>query len=251
MKSPVVVVGIGQLGGVFAKGFLALGHPVYPVTRRMDMNRIEKDIPVPEFVLIAVPEKSLHEVLKTIPDAWKGKTGLLQNEILPFDWKNAHLENPTVMAVWFEKKKDMDVHIFQTTPVFGPYSEVIVNALNAVEIPARILPGEKDLLVELVKKNLYVLTINIAGLKVGGTVGELWKHHPDLVRDVANEVLDVQEALVCEKFDRDKMMDFLIHAFDMAPDHKCAGRVAGERRERLLRHAHDKGVFADTIKGLH
>lgn len=250
MKSPIVIIGIGQLGGVFARGFLSLGHPVYPVTRHMDMNQIEKDIPSPAFVLVAVPENSLPAVINTIPAAWKGKTGLLQNELLPNDWKDAHLENPTVMAVWFEKKKDMEVYVFQPTPVFGPHSETVANALSAICIPAVILPGEKDLHIELVKKNLYVLTINIAGLKIGGTVGELWKNHTDLVRHVANEVLDVQEALTHETYDRDNMLGFLVKAFDMAPDHKCAGRVAGQRRDRLLRHAQDKGVAVDAIKGL-
>lgn len=37
MKPPVVVIGIGEMGGVFARGYLKNGHPVYPVTRGSDM----------------------------------------------------------------------------------------------------------------------------------------------------------------------------------------------------------------------
>jgi len=39
-----------------------------------------------------------------------------------------------------------------------------------------------ELLYELVRKNLYILTINIAGLKTGGTVGELWGKHRETVK---------------------------------------------------------------------
>lgn len=248
IKPPVVIIGMGQLGGVFAKGFLSIGHPVYPVIRQMDMDRIQKDIPTPAFVLVAVPENSLHGVLKKLPAGWKGKIGLLQNELLPRDWEDEGLENPTVMAVWFEKKKDMEAHVFQPTPVFGPNADCVADALKAVDIPTRIPAGRKDLDIELVKKNLYVLTINIAGLKTGGTVGALWENHPELVRNVANEVLDVQEVLTGEKYDRDEMMAFLVKAFGMAPHHNCAGRVAGERLGRLVQHADSSGVHLNAIK---
>lgn len=38
MNQPIVIVGIGELGGVFAKAFLRNGMPVYPVTRRMNIS---------------------------------------------------------------------------------------------------------------------------------------------------------------------------------------------------------------------
>ncbi len=40
MKNPVVIIGLGQIGGVFAKGFLSAGYPVYPVTFNMDTNML-------------------------------------------------------------------------------------------------------------------------------------------------------------------------------------------------------------------
>ncbi len=33
MNAPVVLIGVGEMGGVFARGLLRLGHPVYPVPR--------------------------------------------------------------------------------------------------------------------------------------------------------------------------------------------------------------------------
>jgi len=84
MDKPVVIIGIGEMGGVFARGFLRSGHPVYPVNREMDYAQAAKEIPESAFVLISVAEKDLTEVLRKLPDTWKGKAGLLQNELLPY-----------------------------------------------------------------------------------------------------------------------------------------------------------------------
>ena len=35
MKRPIVIVGIGEMGELFADGLLKSGHPVYPVLRDM------------------------------------------------------------------------------------------------------------------------------------------------------------------------------------------------------------------------
>ena len=50
MKKPVVMVGVGEMGGVFARGFLRHGHPVYPVTRIMDIQQTAAALPTPAVV---------------------------------------------------------------------------------------------------------------------------------------------------------------------------------------------------------
>lgn len=104
MDKAVVIIGIGELAGVFARGFLRNGYPVYPVTREMNISEIAKSSPDPELALVAVAEKDLSEVLRTIPPHWRERIGLLQNELLPGDWEKYDIENPTVISVWFEKK---------------------------------------------------------------------------------------------------------------------------------------------------
>jgi len=37
MKKPIIIIGVGEMGGVFARAFLKEGHPVYPVSRQTDM----------------------------------------------------------------------------------------------------------------------------------------------------------------------------------------------------------------------
>lgn len=38
MKSPAVLLGIGEMGGVYSRGLSKIGHPVYPLTLDMDMS---------------------------------------------------------------------------------------------------------------------------------------------------------------------------------------------------------------------
>ncbi len=251
MKKPVVIIGLGQIGSVFAKGFLSAGYPVYPVTRQINIEEAAKTYPEPEFVLLAVPENKLHEILRTIPATWRDKLGLLQNELLPKDWQDEGIINPTAMAVWFEKKRGRGVKVFQSTPVYGPHAHLVKDALSAVNIPCNILPNHDELVFELVKKILYVLTINIAGLSVGGTVGNLWLINQDLVHGIANDVLDIQQHLTDTIFDCDELISAMTEVFEHVPEHNCKGRVAFERLKRTLAHAKKADIKADTLRRIY
>ncbi len=68
MGKSVVVVGLGEMGSVFARGFLRTGYSVHPVIRGVEMQAVADDIPQPEMVLIAVGENDLHEQLIKVPD---------------------------------------------------------------------------------------------------------------------------------------------------------------------------------------
>jgi len=248
MNKSVVVIGIGEMGGVFAKGFLKSGYPVYPVNREMDYSLAAKEIPEPAFVLISVAEKDLTEVLKKLPDAWKGKAGLLQNELLPYVWEAENILSPTVMAVWFEKKRGMDVKEILPTTVYGPNAQIVKDALDALDISCNIINDEKRMLFELVKKNVYVFTINITGLEINGTVGELWGNHQQLAEQVAGEVMDIQGKLTNWKLPREELLEEVIQAFFKEPDHTCRGRAAPGRLERALSHAEMYGIDVKALK---
>ena len=248
MNKPIVVIGIGEMGGVFARGFLGSGHPVYPVNREMDYEKVAKEIPETDFVLISVAEKDLTEVLQKLPDAWKGKVGLLQNELLPYVWEAENIMSPTVMAIWFEKKQGMDVKEILPTAVYGSNALIVKDTLDSLDISCNIINDEKRMLFELVKKNVYVFTINIAGLEVNGTVGELWGNHQELAKQVADEIMDIQERLTTWKLPREELLEEVIQAFHKEPDHKCRGRAAPDRLERALRHAGLYDIKAPALK---
>ena len=192
----IVIIGMGEMGGVFGRAFLRAGHPVIPVTRRSSTDSIASEYPDPELALVAVGEADLDQVLDGLPDAWRNKAGLLQNELLPSTWESRRVSDPTVIVVWFEKKAGRPVKVIQPSPVFGPATALVVDALATLEIPTTVPASAEEATLSLVAKNLYILVSNIAGLVTGGSVGELWDAHRELAMSVASDVLDVQEALI-------------------------------------------------------
>jgi hypothetical protein len=230
----VVVVGIGELGAVFARGFLKSGHVVFPVTRQARMAEVARSVPEPGLVLVAVGETDLSTVLADLPAEWRGRVGLLQNELLPGSWRAHDIASPTVVVVWFEKKPTTLVKELLPTFVFGPGTSLVREALGAVGIATRALDSEADLLFELARKNLYILTTNIAGIEHGGTVMELWHERKDLALRVAKDVLALQSALVGVDLPEAALIGGLAEAIAADPAHACTGRSAPARLTRAL-----------------
>lgn len=246
-KQPIIIVGMGEMAGVFARAFLRAGYPVYPVTREMEMQQQVEQIANPELVLVAVGESDLQPVLQSLPNAWTDRLALLQNELLPHDWQQHQLE-PTVISVWFEKKKGQDFKVLIPSPVYGDRADILVNSLGAIDIAARKLNSAEELLFELVVKNVYILTTNIAGLKTGGTVSELWKNHQPLASAVASEVIELQQKLTGQTFDQEQLIDAMLQAFDGDPEHNCMGRSAPARLQRVLKLAQQYQLQLPTLQ---
>jgi hypothetical protein len=246
-QNSLILLGVGEMGGVFARGFLKTGYNVIPVTRNQSVTERAEQYPEPDGVLVAVGEKDLHEVLDSLPAAWLDRLILLQNELLPADWQRHELVNPTVISVWFEKKKGQDAKVIVPSPVFGPRAEMVQAALASIDIPVGVLANEQELLQELVLKNLYIVTTNIAGLKVGGTVGQLWDEHRDFALAVASDVLDIQESLTGRTLDRQQLIDGMLHCFNGDLEHQCMGRSAPARLARALTQAQAAGLPAATL----
>ncbi len=249
IPDPVVVVGIGEMGSVFARAFLRAGHPVFPVLRGTDLAAAASAVPAPGLVLVAVGEDALDPVLASLPSTWRDAVMLIQNELLPRDWTRHGIVAPTVAPVWFEKKPGRDTKVIVPTPVAGPHAEGVVTALEGIGIAARHVP-DVQIVGHLVAKNLYILTANIAGLVTGGTVGALWHEHGEISRPVADEVLAIQATLVDTPIDRDAVLAEMIDAIDADPDHGATGRSAPRRLTRALDHADAAGLAVPTLRSI-
>lgn len=247
MKPPIVVVGIGELGGVFALGFLRTGFPVHPIVRGVKMAQKSRDLPDPALVLVAVGEDDFHPVLADLPEPWRGRLGLIQNELMPRDWKRHGLEAVTVAVVWFEKKPGQELTNILDTPVYGPGAALVAEALTAQGIPTRMLADEEALLFELAKKSLYILTVNIAGLAVGGSVGELWQRHQAFAREVAEEVLGVLEWRAGRPLPREALIAGMVAGIEDCPQRPCTGRRARARLARVLAEARQAGLATPRL----
>ncbi|MEE9496584.1 MAG: hypothetical protein V3V39_08660 [Desulfobacterales bacterium] len=248
MNQTVVIIGIGEMGGVFAKGFLRSGYPVYPITRSMNLSDAVTQIPDPVLVLVAVAEKNLPDILAGLPEKWRGRLGLLQNELLPPDWKRYHISSPTVISVWFEKKKGQDYKVLMPSPIYGPVAGIIAGSLKSIDISSRLLANQDELLIELVIKNLYILTLNIAGLETGGTVETLWFKNNALARSVVREIIDLQAWLTQVELPRERLIEGMVQAIKADLNHKCVGRSAAARLDRTVKIADEAGLAVPKIR---
>ena len=250
MKAPVILVGVGEMGSVFARGILKLGHPVIPVTRDMDMQAVARDYPKPLLVLVSVGESDLHPVLEKLPTQWHSCLGLLQNELLPRDWQTYSYKDPTIISVWFEKKKGQDFKVLIPSPAYGPQAKLLADALATLDIPANVVADENELLYELVRKNVYILTTNISGLITAGTVESLWKDHRELATTVANEVIDIQEWLTQTSCDREKLINGFAEGIEGDLQHMCMGRSAPGRLTRAIGFADKAGLKVVKLRDI-
>jgi ketopantoate reductase len=245
----VVVWGVGQLGGVFARGLLRLGKTVHPILRHSDLAQCAEQWPDPELALIAVGEKQLPEVLRQIPNTWRKRVALLQNELLPGQWRDTLPTAPTVCAVWFEKRPTSEVRVVLPSVCHGPGATLLAAALQGLSIPARVVEGTSEMHFELALKNLYILTINCAGLAAEGNVATLWQSQP-VTRQIALEICSLQSALLGEPLSEARLMEGLEQAILADPEHGAKGRFAAERLQRCLAHADRLGLALPTLRAL-
>jgi len=249
MKKPIIVLGIGELGSVFARSFLKNNYPVYPITRTTDIDELKANID-PELILVCTAEGDLQSALSSIPVEWKDRVAMMQNELLPRDWESHNFTNPTVISVWFEKKKGMDSKVLISSPAYGPKAQILVDSLALIDIPAHAVASEDELLFELVLKNLYILTTNIAGLaiKSGANVDDLRNNHLDLMRKVSTDVLKLQESLTGKIFNESDLEQGMIKAFEGDLEHGCMGRSAPARLDRALELAKELDLEVPALQ---
>ena len=230
--SEVVIVGMGQLGQELSRGFEALGLTVVPVRRGDSITDIATRHPAPRLVFIAVGEDDLHPVLEQLPPAYRSRLALLQNELRPEDWRRHALPQPTVAVIWFEKKADKPRTVLLETPVAGPSASLVVEALDAIGVPARVVSDEA-LPIELAAKNLYILATNLLGRALGGgPVGPLFEKHRARADALIEELARLEEAALGARLPREPMLETLERAIASDPSHGSEGRSAPRRLAR-------------------
>lgn len=255
MKRPVVIWGLGQMGGAFAHALLRAGHPIHPVTRATDpaeLAELAASVPDPALCLLAVGENDLAGVWSQVPAPWRGSIGLLQNELLPGVWQGLGVEDPTVAVVWFEKKKTVPITPVQSTPVGGPAASMLVSALEGLGVPAHEV-SRQALRDELVKKNLYILTANATSMSAevacDVTMEQLLSAHRPLVEGVARDALAIQASLTGEVLP-ETLLTGLYESFLADPHHRARGRSAAARLSRALAYADAEGLEVPALRAL-
>jgi len=244
-KPPIVIIGMGQLGGIFSTGFLRLGHPVFPMLRGDQPFKLADEIQ-PHMVVAAVGETDLDDLLNAVPEGWKDRILLLGNEILPANWLANNIQNPTVISVQFEVKPGQPVVVDRPSPVYGPQADLIIAALKRLSIPAIKINDLEAMTHHLVLKNLYILTLNLGGLATDATAGELLDQHQELTERVWTDLFELQQAMTEIRLDQTALMKQTMDYLALAPNRR-AGRSAGARLARALDRAQALRIDVSTL----
>jgi ketopantoate reductase len=245
-----IVIGLGELGSVFATGLLKNGHQVIPVLRHDNLQEIAKAHPHPDSVWTCVAEKDIHAVLTSLPNHWKDRLVLIQNELLPQDWQQHSIDEPTVISVWFEKKAGKLPQVVLPSVVQGRLAIEVCDVYTKLGLPSRQLSNNTELLFELVLKNIYIQTTNIAGLITNGNTRDLVENHTHLMQAVVKEVIQLQEVLTQQCFDHEKLIQAFIAACYGDPNHNCMGRSAPARLARAIALAKEHQLNLPTISDI-
>jgi hypothetical protein len=201
-------------------------------------------------VLVAVAEPDLPEVLTRIPHPWQSRVVLLQNELAPSTWQGHLQHNPSVCIVWFEKKATTEVRVVLPSVCYGPAAPLLHKTLEALAIASRVINNAAELHFELALKNLYILTLNCAGLQVAGDVQHLWRHERAFAEALAREIIRLQAALLAQPLNEQKLLAGLEAAILADPTHSTQGRSAPQRLARSLVQAQRLGLELPTLKAL-
>jgi ketopantoate reductase len=242
-SGPVLVVGLGQLGSIFATGFLKSGAVVVPVLRGSVIPDVDAQL-----VLLAVGEDDLAPALASVPLRLRDRVVLLSNELAPDDWQDLVAE-PTCAIVWFEKKAGRAEHVIAPTLVFGPHAERVRSALALLGIASEVRVEGRDF--ELVRKTLYILCSNFGGLEFGGTTGELAQHHADALQPIFDDVLAIEQRRAGNvPMDPNALRNALFSDLFADPNHAARGRTSEARLRRTLGRAKRFGIHVETLEAL-
>ena len=132
------------------------------------------------------------------------------------------------------------------------HADLIAESLVGIDIPCTVLESREEMLVNLVQKNVFILTTNIAGLALdeGATTATLWGESRQLALDLANDAIDLQEALTGQSLPRELLIEGLVQGLGADPHHKCKGRSAPARLARAIAIADEEGVKIKSIRDL-
>ena len=242
----IAVVGMGQLGTLLSERARAAGQDVVELRRG---QRVQGEL---ERVLVTVGEDDLSPVLASLPERVRDRVVLVQNELVPDQWRAHGITRPTVAVVWFEKKKDKPARVVLPTPIAGPWAAPLVAMLEDAKLDATVI-DEALLPSALLDKNVYILVSNIAGLAAppGTTTSELLElERLETTTRVFADVLEVESRRLALPIDADMAAAAMMRAFLADPTHVAAGRSAPLRLSRTLERAERLDLKVEALRAI-
>ncbi|MEW5848194.1 MAG: hypothetical protein AB2A00_05240 [Myxococcota bacterium] len=248
--SDLVVVGLGQLGQLYAGGALKLGIRVTPVVRTTPRPLALSALPGHTPILVAVGEDALGGVLEEIPAARRDHVVLLQNELFPSVWRAHGVRSPTVLIPWLSRKKGRPLEVARPTLAYGPHAGLFAAVHGALDLPCEVTTETARMEDGLVAKYTFIITINALGVQEDLTLGAWLRKDPARVDVLAAEAHALGQAQLGRPVPRDDVLRQAREAMAALPDYPARGRTARARIERAVAVAQQRGVHVTELHAL-
>jgi hypothetical protein len=251
----LIVMGLGELGSLYANAALKHGMRVTPLTRKLAPASALSQAPSATPILVAVGEADLDVALESLPSDRRGSLILLQNELFPRQWARFTTHTPTVMAPWLLKKKGEPLLVARSTPVFGQFAPLMVELHQVLGFEAEVLPDEAALHQAIVDKYAFILTVNALGLLEDLSLGDWSTKDPVQVDALAREAALLGAKLVHEESEMESARPIDIDAsvaqvrvgMRAMAAMRARGRTAKSRVERATANAARFGVPVPSL----
>jgi ketopantoate reductase len=243
----LVVIGLGELGKVFAQSALSAGLRVTPVRRGDDvagrLHGLSHETPL----LVAVGEDALAQVLDALPIERRDAVILLQNELWPAVWRSRAMQ-PSVVVPWVLQKTGQPRIVVGTSPAFGRHAGVIAALCAGAGLPSEVLADESALLQALAEKYAFILTINALGAFRDDLLGAFLAAEEARIEALCHEASELSAVLTGAPIDEAKCISRTRAAMAAMASVRARGRSAQMRVARALAHARDFGLAVPTLK---
>ena len=248
LPDPVVIAGLGQLGTLFAEGFLRLGHPVIPITRNTQVEELENENFDPRLTLLCVGEDDWSPLFDALPARLRARPGLVSNELRAPDLEK--VANATTIIVWFERKRGMPPTQVRPSIVAGPEARLASAAMRKFAMDSHEVTAA-ELPFELASKNLYILGLNLGGLltRSENALGLITTHEKNFL-PLLEELIELETVASGVELSREALQRSFFEAIEADPKHGALGRSAPLRLKRTLELGRHLGLTLPRIEGL-
>ncbi len=243
----MIVMGLGELGQLYASAALKTGIRVTPLTRTTPVEQALEGLPTQTPLLVAVGEKDLESALQSLPKSRLDSLILLQNELFPAQWERFS-KHVTLMIPWLLKKKGEPLLVARSTPVFGQFAPLVEALHIALGFQAEALPDPLALKQAIVDKYAFILSVNALGLVRDLTLAEWLAHDTTYIDALAREAAALGAAQVGMEVRVEQTLSEVRSGLEHMGAMRARGRTAKDRVLRALAHAKHFRISAPAFE---
>jgi hypothetical protein len=242
----MIVLGVGELGRLFAGAALAEGLHVTPITRGVTPAHVLAGRPPHVPILVAVGEDALERALDSLPAARRDDAVLVQNELWPSVWQSRGFR-PSLMLPWVLQKPGLPRTVVGTTPVFGAHAAMLGALCARLSLPC-VGITEREVPQALADKYTFILVINALGCWRDELLGRFLTDAQPQIAALCQEASALSAALLDAPLDPVRSHRLTLDAMEAMASMRARGRTASLRVDRALGHAATHGLNVPALR---